>query len=136
MAWWFSPVRGRQFWTLYFSASWTIARKRRSWRRCPVSPQRSIVSSRSATCAPTEPSGWPCRGLPQASPSCSTRSERTARSGSVSGVTPLVDALCNPAIALTGQDHPRFVAAFRHRDEVSAVLLDAGAVVDEDEVEV
>src|SRR5688572_16420919 len=134
MAWWFSPVRGRQFWTLYFSASWTIAKKRRSSRRWPVSPQRSIVSSRSVTCARTVPSGWPRRGFPHARPSCSTGSARTARSSSVSGAR-LVDAFCNPAVALAGQDHPRLVAVLRDRDEMGPILLDARPVVDQDEVE-
>ena len=58
--------------------------------RCasPVSPQSSIVASRSATWAPTEPSGWPPAGLPHASPSSSRGSAATARSRSFSGSNP------------------------------------------------
>src|SRR3954454_8555104 len=115
--------------------SCTNARKRRSSLRSPVSPQRSIVSSRSATCAPTVPSGCPRRGLPQASPSCSTGSSSRARSRSVSAAT-LVDPFRNPEIALAGEDHPGLVAALADRDEVRPVLFDPGLVVDQNQKEV
>jgi hypothetical protein len=43
------PRLGRQFCTLFLSASCTSARNRGSSRRSPVSPQRSMVRSRSDT---------------------------------------------------------------------------------------
>src|SRR6185503_16103620 len=135
VAWWFSPPRGSQLFTLYLSESCTRAMKRSSSLRSPVSPQRSIVSSRSATWAPTVPSGWPRRGFPQASPRSSTGSSSRVRSRSVSPAT-LLDALGNPEIALSGEDDSRLVAALAHGHEMGTVLVDARLVVDQDQEKV
>src|SRR5215210_5333843 len=112
-----------------------MAMKRSSALRFPVSPHRSIVASRSATWAPTVPSGWPRRGLPHSRPSRSTGSSSTARSRSVFAVT-LVDPLRNPEIALAGQDHAGLAAAVSHCHEVGAVLVGPGLVVHQDQEEV
>src|SRR4051794_3838692 len=117
-----------------------MARKRSSVRRGSGSAQRSSVSSRSATCAATAPSGWPDRGSPHWSPRWSTGSSASCRSSSFSGwkaaATPpvLVDPLCDPTLVLAGEGHLDVVLT--HREELGTVLGHARAVVDQDQVKV
>ena len=64
------------------------------------------------------------------------RSQLEARARGALGHRLLVDALGNPAVALAGEDHARLVALVADRHEVGAVLLDAGAVVHQHELQV
>ncbi len=91
IAWWFcAGLRERVAHAGTSAPSCTSARKRSSLRRAPASPallDRAGQEDR-ATCIPTEPSGWPDLGLPQARPRRSSGSSASARSRSVSGVNP------------------------------------------------
>src|SRR4051812_28567690 len=137
MPWWFSPALGGQPRTRCFMESWTIAMNRSSPLWGSGSPQESMVSSRSATWAPTFPSGCAARGCPQASPCCKAGSSASRRSSSLSGSNPgtrLLDALGEPAFIAAREGYPHLLAV-ADRHELCPVLHDPGAVVDEHQVQ-
>ena len=150
IAWWFSPVRGRQCCTRTFSESCTRARNRSSARRTPVSPHSSMVRSRSShvnahgALGMSTPGLAPAPALQQHRIRGQAALELRSRA-SKPGIGPppcdmpaapeLLDLLGGPACIAAAEHHPHVPLAVGGL-EVRAILVHPGPVVHEHEVQV